>query len=59
MTAGGRLDPNMPFEDRVVLALLYRLHVEAQRVGDATDKIRTRKALDVAKAIAADVPAEP
>ena len=47
------LDPNTPFEDRLLLAVLYRAHEAAREAGDTAGTIRARKALNAAKIAAA------
>jgi len=52
------LDAAMPFEDRMVLAELYRLLETAKAAGDTAGVIRARKALNAAKIAAARATAE-
>lgn len=45
------LDPQTPFEDRVLLTLLHHLHLHALKDNDLSGQIRTRKALKAATAV--------
>lgn len=45
------LDPAVPFGDRVLLMLLYHLHLHAIDDGDLPGQIRTRKAVKSAQSV--------
>jgi hypothetical protein len=40
-----RIPPELPFEDRLVLVLLWRIHLAS---GDEVQRVRSRRAFDVA-----------
>ena len=49
----------LPFEDRLLLALLHRIDVDAKNSGNQVKRIRTKAALDSAVATAKRVPVAP
>jgi hypothetical protein len=59
MTMKPDLSPELPVADRMLLALLYRLTVDARKMRDVPGRIKAEKALAAATAIAADIPYRP
>lgn len=47
------LNPALPFEECVFIALLYRLVCEAQKLGDRAGAVRAKKAFDIALRVTA------